>query len=75
MSCYTRSSDRGPRGGDAPPFLKKWTISPIPFPGQRRSVSAVWEARNHDRYSDDENYDAIMAFLEIWTMTSTSTSR
>ena len=29
------------------------------------TVSALWEDRNHfDRYSDDENYDAIMAFLE-----------
>ena len=47
-------------------FLKKLDSQPDTVSqGNDGSVSAIWEDRNHfDAYSDDEDYDAIMSFLE-----------
>lgn len=68
MSCYTSLgvTVAPEEGMHFLRFLKKLDDQPDTVSqGNDGSVSAVWEDRNHfDRYSDDENYDAIMAFLE-----------
>ena len=68
MSCYTSLgvTVAPEEGMHFLRFLKKLDGQPDTVSqGNDGSVSAVWEDRNHfDRYSDDENYDAIMAFLE-----------